>query len=62
VVRGGRDPLVPAAWAEEICRLVPDADLVVIPRATHAVPYSAPVELAGELQTFLAGSAVGSSA
>jgi pimeloyl-ACP methyl ester carboxylesterase len=62
VVRGGRDPLVPAAWAEEICRLVPDAELVVIPRATHAVPYTAPVELAGALQTFLAGGAVGSSA
>lgn len=62
VVRGGRDPLVPARWAAEICRLVPDAELVVIPRATHAVPYSAPIELAGALQAFLAGGAVGSSA
>ena len=61
VVRGGRDPLVPAPWAEEICRLVPDAELVVIPRATHAVPYSAPVELAGALQAFLGEGAVGSS-
>jgi pimeloyl-ACP methyl ester carboxylesterase len=57
VVRGGRDPLVPARWAEEICRLVPDARLVVIPHATHAVPYTAPVELAAALREFLDGEA-----
>jgi pimeloyl-ACP methyl ester carboxylesterase len=57
VVRGGRDPLVSAAWADEVCRLVPQARLVVIPRATHAVPYSAPAELAEALREFLEGEA-----
>jgi pimeloyl-ACP methyl ester carboxylesterase len=57
VVRGGRDPLVPAAWADEVCRLVPHARLVVVPQATHAVPYSAPAELARALREFLDGAA-----
>jgi pimeloyl-ACP methyl ester carboxylesterase len=54
LVRGDRDPLVPARWADEMSRLVRRAELVVIAGATHAVPYTAPKELALALQDFLA--------
>lgn len=45
VVRGQRDPIVPQRWAEELTALLPDARLVVIPGAAHAVNYSAPAAL-----------------
>lgn len=46
VVRGGRDPLVPPEWTNEVVRDLPDARLVVLPKAAHAVNYDAPDELA----------------
>lgn len=52
IVRGGKDPLVPQAWAEEITGLLPHAHLVVIPHAAHAVNYDAPEELAREVLHF----------
>jgi 2-hydroxy-6-oxonona-2,4-dienedioate hydrolase len=55
VVRGGKDPLVPEAWAEEVARLVPDASLIVIPGAAHAVNFNAAGELAAEVLRFLNG-------
>ncbi len=53
VVRGGRDPLVPAGWAAQVCALLPFGRLLVIPGAAHAVPFSAPGELAQALDCFL---------
>jgi 2-hydroxy-6-oxonona-2,4-dienedioate hydrolase len=53
VVRGARDPMVSQRWAEAVARLLPRGRLVVIPRAAHAVPYSAPVELGQVIEAFL---------
>jgi 2-hydroxy-6-oxonona-2,4-dienedioate hydrolase len=53
VVRGGKDPLVPERWAEEIANLLPHGQLVVIPHATHAVQFVAPTELAQAIGEFL---------
>ncbi|MDP9432465.1 MAG: alpha/beta hydrolase [Actinomycetota bacterium] len=46
VVRGGRDPIVPRAWAEEVAAGLPDARLAEVPGAGHTLNWSAPVELA----------------
>ena len=54
VVRGAHDPLVSQRWAEAVARLLPRGQLVVIPGAAHAVPYSAPVELGQVIEAFLA--------
>jgi len=54
VVRGGRDPIVPRRWAEELVAAFPDARLSEIPGAPHAVNYSAPDELARLALAFLA--------
>ncbi len=53
VVRGGRDPIVPQRWAEEVARLLPCGRLVVVPGAPHAVNYSAPEALARAIRPFL---------
>lgn len=52
VVRGERDPLVPARWAEEVASLLPAGELVVVPGAPHAVNYAAPHELANVIAAF----------
>jgi pimeloyl-ACP methyl ester carboxylesterase len=46
VVRGGRDPVVPRAWAEEVAQGLPDARLAEVPGTGHTVNWSAPRELA----------------
>jgi 2-hydroxy-6-oxonona-2,4-dienedioate hydrolase len=53
VVRGGRDPLVPAAWAEDVTRMLPRGRLVTLPDAPHAANFSAPDALARALRPFL---------
>jgi 2-hydroxy-6-oxonona-2,4-dienedioate hydrolase len=53
VVRGERDPIVPQDWMEDASRLLPDARLVVIARAAHAVNYNAPDALVREVLQFL---------
>lgn len=53
VVRGGRDPIVPQRWAEEVARLLPRGRLVVIPGAAHVVNYDAPAALARVVLPFL---------
>lgn len=52
VVHGSRDPISPRPWAEEVARLLPRGRLVVIP-AAHAANFSAPADLAREIQAFL---------
>jgi len=54
VVRGGRDPLVPQRWAEDVAALLPGGTLVVIPEGTHAVQYESPPALVQALRAFLA--------
>ncbi len=46
VVRGGRDPIVPRSWAEEVVQGLPDARLAEVPGIGHTVNWSAPKELA----------------
>ncbi len=46
VVRGSRDPVVPARWAREVAEALPRGHLVDVPGAGHTLNYSAPVELA----------------
>jgi len=53
VVRGGRDPVVSEPWTERVCRLLPHGRLAVVPRAAHAVQWSAPRELVDLLIPFL---------
>jgi pimeloyl-ACP methyl ester carboxylesterase len=53
IVRGGRDPLCPQDWAEELVRLAPRARLEVVPGAARAVHHSHPAELAGLVRRFL---------
>jgi 2-hydroxy-6-oxonona-2,4-dienedioate hydrolase len=53
VVCGGRDPLVPGRWAEEIASLLPRASLAVVPGAPHAVQYVAAASVARHIDEFL---------
>jgi pimeloyl-ACP methyl ester carboxylesterase len=45
VVRGGRDPIAPRAWAEQVAARLPNGRLAEVPGAGHALNYSAPLEL-----------------
>lgn len=54
VVRGEHDPMVPQQWAEAVARLLPEAQLIVIPGAGHAVNYNSPDQLARIVLPFLA--------
>lgn len=53
VVRGGRDPIAPQGWCEEVTRRLPCGRLVVIPGAPHCVNYSTPRALARVIRAFL---------
>ncbi len=53
VVRGARDAIVSAALAAEVARRLPNARLVTIPGAAHAVNFNAPLELTRVLRGFL---------
>ena len=45
VVRGARDPIVSAQWAERAASLMPQGSLVIVQGAAHAVNYSHPEAL-----------------
>jgi pimeloyl-ACP methyl ester carboxylesterase len=53
VVRGGKDPLVPQAWAEEVVRLLPRGELRVLPGLGHTINYTAPKEFVAAMRPFL---------
>ena len=57
VVRGARDPIAPGRWARRLARLAPDAGLLEIPGAAHAVQHTRPQELAAACAPFLASLA-----
>jgi len=54
VVHGSRDRISPQSWAEEVARLLPEGQLVVLPGAAHAANHSAPKGFARAVRTFLA--------
>ena len=56
VVRGARDPIVGEAWTEEVHRLLPQSDLVVVRGAGHAVNFNSPEKLVSAVQSFLVKS------
>ena len=53
VVRGGKDPLVPQAWAEEVVRRLPRGELRVLPGLGHTINYTAPREFVTAMRPFL---------
>lgn len=53
VVRGGRDPICPQSWAEEVTRRLPRGRLVVVPEATHTMNYVQPDRLTEVIRPFL---------
>ncbi len=54
VVRPERDHLAPAAWAERVAELIPDAELVVLPKAAHSIGSRTAARLTALLVPFLA--------
>ncbi|MFY1620244.1 alpha/beta fold hydrolase [Micromonospora sp. WMMD736] len=56
VLTGGLDPVVPARWREQVTRLVPDADLAVVPGAAHNVVTTAPTAVADAIRALLSHS------
>jgi pimeloyl-ACP methyl ester carboxylesterase len=56
VVRPERDHLVPAAWTERVATQIPDAELVVLPKAGHYIGSRAAARLTTLLIPFLVTS------
>jgi pimeloyl-ACP methyl ester carboxylesterase len=54
VVRPERDHLAPAEWVERVAKLIPDAELVVLPKAAHAIGHRTAARLTALLVPFLA--------
>ena len=52
VVRGGRDPIVPQEWVEQVARLIPGGRLIMFPEAAHAVNFNTPERLVAEILKF----------
>ena len=59
IVRGSRDPIVPQEWVEEVHRLLPGSQLVVLPNAGHAVNYNSPERLVHVVRSFLSSTKQG---
>jgi pimeloyl-ACP methyl ester carboxylesterase len=56
VVRGGRDRVVPAAWARRVARLLPRGELAVVPGYAHMAHFSGPLAVVPLLRPFLLGA------
>jgi pimeloyl-ACP methyl ester carboxylesterase len=56
VVRPERDHLVPEAWTERVAQLIPDAELVTLPKAGHTIGPRAAARLTALVVPFLAES------
>ena len=54
VVHGSRDRISPRYWAEEVARLLPNGQLVILPGAAHAANYAAAAGVARAIRAFLA--------
>ncbi|MFI6264041.1 alpha/beta fold hydrolase [Micromonospora sp. NPDC051006] len=53
VVAGARDPVAPAAWRDQVARLVPHARTLVVPGAAHNVVTTAPTQVAAAIRGLL---------
>lgn len=53
VIRGSRDPIVSPQWTEQVARLLPNAKLVTIENAAHAVNYNSPQQFARLILEFI---------
>jgi 2-hydroxy-6-oxonona-2,4-dienedioate hydrolase len=53
VVRPERDHFAPASWAERMAKQIPDAELVVLPKAPHAIGSRTAARLTALLVPFL---------
>lgn len=53
VVRGGRDRVVPAAWARHAAELLPNGELAVVPGYAHMAHYSGALAVVPVLRPFL---------
>ena len=53
VVRGGKDPIVPQSWAEEVARRLPRGELHVLPGLGHTINYTAPKRFVDVMRPFL---------
>ena len=53
LVRGEHDPIATQEWIEEMGRLIPNAETVVIPGAGHTPNFDEPDELAALVRRFL---------
>jgi pimeloyl-ACP methyl ester carboxylesterase len=53
VVRPERDHLVPQAWTERVAELVPDSELLVLPKAGHSIGPRTAARLTALLAPFL---------
>ncbi len=53
VVRGSRDPIAPQLWVEEMARLLPRGEVLVIPGAAHVANYTTPDALAAAVRGFV---------
>jgi pimeloyl-ACP methyl ester carboxylesterase len=53
VVRGERDPIVPAAWGRRMAELLPRGELVVVGGAPHGMNYSTPTAFARVIRHFM---------
>ena len=62
VVRPERDHLVPAEWTKRVAKLIPDAELVVLPKAGHSIGPRAAARLTALLVPFLADTEEASEA
>lgn len=54
VVRPERDHLCPAAWTRRVAELIPDAELVLLPKAAHSIGPRTAARLTALLVPFLA--------
>jgi pimeloyl-ACP methyl ester carboxylesterase len=53
VVRPERDHLAPAEWTERVAKLIPDAELTVLPKAGHSIVPRTAARLTALLVPFL---------
>ena len=56
VLRGGRDRVVPARWAERVAALLPDGRLEIVPGYGHMAHYAGPLAVVPVLRPFLLGA------
>lgn len=54
VLRGGRDPIAPRRWVEELAAILPHGEAGEIPGAAHATTFSAPGPLAAAVRRWVA--------